>query len=123
MRTGVDLLRRSLLGLLDTALPETSRSRIVTVLESFRVEGVQFHALRTRQAGRRRFVSVHILVPGHWSVQSGHDLLERVEEQIRVVIPGSIVFTHLEPLEDPMSFADVQLDRAADDPSSQRRIH
>ena len=111
IRLGIKLLRRSMLGLLDTSLPEPIRTRIVSILESHQSQGVEYHALRTRQAGSRRFISFHILVPGEWSVQRGHDLLERIEEEVRVAIPNSTVFTHLEPLEDPVSFEDTRLER------------
>ena len=111
IRSGVDLLRRSMLGLLDTALPEPLRLDIVRILDNHRAGGVEYHAIRTRQAGARRFVSFHILVPGEWSVQRGHDLLEEIEEEIREIIPSSTIFTHLEPLEDPVSFEDTNLER------------
>ncbi len=111
VRIGFDLLRRSALGLLDTALPAEMRNEITRILEEERVHGVDFHAIRTRQAGARRFVSFHILVPGDWSVQRGHDLLERIEDRIRRSIPRCTVFTHLEPLEDPASFEDTRLER------------
>jgi cation diffusion facilitator family transporter len=111
VRIGIGLMRRSALGLLDTAIPEEDRSAVIAVLERYAPEGAEYHALRTRQAGMRRFVSVHILVPGAWSVQRGHELLERMEEEIRHAIPNSTVFTHLEPLEDPVSFEDVRLER------------
>jgi len=111
VRTGVDLLQRSALGLLDTALPEPIRRQIVAVLEAQAPNGVHYHALRTRQAGRWRFVSFHVLVPGDWTVKRGHDLLERIEREIRQQVPFSTVFTHLEPLEDPRSFQDQRLER------------
>jgi cation diffusion facilitator family transporter len=111
VRIGVDLLRRSMLGLLDTALPEEIRRGIVGILEEHAGDGVQYHALRTRQAGARRFISVHILVPGQWTVQRGHDLLEDIEDRIRERVPNSTVFTHLEPLEDPISWEDLRLER------------
>ena len=111
--SGARLLRRSVLGLLDTALPKEERAAVLDVLERFRAEqGVQFHALRTRQAAARRFVSMHVLVPGEWSVQRGHLLLEQVERAVRAALPNATVFTHLEPIEDPLSFEDQQLDRA-----------
>jgi divalent metal cation (Fe/Co/Zn/Cd) transporter len=72
---------------------------------------VHFHALRTRRAGRRAFVSLHLLVPGDWTVQRGHDLAERVEARLRAVLEHATVFTHLEPAEDPKSFDDTGLDR------------
>ena len=73
---------------------------------------MRYHALRTRQAGARRFIAFHVLVPGHWRVQRGHDLLEEIEEEVRAAVPNSSVFTHLEPIEDPVSWADVRLERA-----------
>ena len=109
--SGVRLLRRSMLGLLDTSLPEETLTRIKTILDSHGGSGVRYHALRTRQAGARRFISFHILVPGEWTVQRGHDLLEEIEERIREAVPRSVVDTHLEPIEDPVSWADARLER------------
>ncbi len=106
---GWGLVRRSALGLLDTALPAEALGRIQGVLAEYEAEGIQFHALRTRTAGRQCFVSMHVLVPGEWSVQKGHDLAEQVEARIRAQIPGSTIFTHLEPVEDPLSFLDQRL--------------
>jgi cation diffusion facilitator family transporter len=108
---GVRLLRRSMLGLLDTALPEEMLNAITAILDAHTGVGVRYHALRTRQAGARRFISFHILVPGHWTVQRGHDLLEEIEEQIRSAVPNSVVDTHLEPIEDPVSWEDTRLER------------
>jgi cation diffusion facilitator family transporter len=120
MRTGVSILRRSLMGLLDTAIPEELQHKISEILVRHASDGVRFHALRTRQAGAWRFIDFHVLVPGSWSVQRGHDLLERIEEEVRAAVPNSTVFTHLEPIEDPASFADVGLERAhLDNPHSE----
>lgn len=113
IRIGADLLRRSALGLLDTAIPAELRRAVVDILERYGEQGVRHHALRTRLAGARRFVSVHVLVPGEWTVQRGHDLVEQIEEEIRSAVPNSAVFTHLEPIEDPASWSDVQLERKA----------
>ncbi|MEI7646483.1 MAG: cation diffusion facilitator family transporter [Chloroflexales bacterium] len=109
--TGARILRQSALGLLDTALPAEERREVVAVLARYVAsEGVQYHALRTRQAAARRFVSVHILVPGSWTVQHGHKLLDQIEQDVRVALPNTTIFTHLEPIEDPASFADQSLD-------------
>ena len=108
---GGGLLRRSAGGLMDRALEEPDLEAIRDVLAEFERDGVRFHALRTRQAGSRRFVSLHVLVPGAWSVQRGHDLVEHVEGSLCSRLPGASVFTHLEPAEDPRSFADTTLDR------------
>lgn len=104
--TGWRLVQRSADGLMDIALPPTQHQKVVEVLDAYRQQGVDYHALRTRQAGARCFVEVHILVPGAWTVQRGHDLLEKLEEGIRGVLPHATVLTHLEPIEDPASHDD-----------------
>jgi cation diffusion facilitator family transporter len=111
--TGVKLLRQTGLGLLDSALPAADQAHITSALAPYREQGIEFHALRTRQSGVRRFISMHVLVPGDWSVQRGHDLCERIEDDIRQALPESTVFTHLEPREDPRAWADQGLDRSA----------
>lgn len=109
--TGVKLVRRSVLGLLDQALPVAERKAVNRVLDRYRSEGIDFHALLTRQAGARSFVSMHVLVPGEWSITQGHDLVERIEHDIRAALPGAIVLTHLEPIGHPASYRDIDLDR------------
>jgi len=109
--TGVRLIRESGLGLLDTAIPAEERATITQALEPWRREGIEFHALRTRTSGSRRFVSLHVLVPGAWSIQQGHDLCEDIERALRQTLPETTVFTHLEPQEDPAAWADQGLDR------------
>lgn len=112
VRTGADIVRRSVHGLMDKALVETDLETVRGILRRYESQGVQFHALRTRQSGARKFVSVHVLVPGQWTVQRGHELLERIEADIRSALPGSTVFTHLESLEDPSSWEDQSLERS-----------
>jgi cation diffusion facilitator family transporter len=119
--TGSSLVRRSVGGLMDRALGEPERRRIQEALDRFERDGVRFHALRTRQAGSRAFLSVHVLVPGSWTVQQGHDVVEAVEAALRERLPYATVFTHLEPAEDPRSFADTTLDRAEATPGPRDR--
>jgi cation diffusion facilitator family transporter len=109
--TGIQLLRRSALGLLDTALAPAELALVKAVLSRHEGPEVRFHAVRTRMAGARRFVSMHVLVPGGWTVQRGHDLLEAIEAEVRGALPHATVFTHLEALEDPASWQDEGLDR------------
>lgn len=109
--TGWQLMQRSAAGLMDVSLPPEKIGQIETLLVGYRAQGLDFHALRTRQAGSRNFVSFHILVPGLWTVQQGHDWSERIEADIRRALPHTHVTTHLEPLEDPVSMADQALDR------------
>lgn len=115
--TGARLVHQSGMGLLDTAVPAATREQLAAILDRHSaVEQTQWHALRTRQAGARRFISVHVLVPGSWSVQRGHDLCERIEAELAAAWPKTTVLTHLEPLDDAASFADQGLDR--DPPSA-----
>ena len=104
--TGWQLLQRSASGLMDEAIPKEQIEAIKAVLENYRGQGLDFHALRTRQAGRQAFISMHVLVPGDWTVQRGHDRLEQIEADIRAAIPFSQLTTHLEPIEDPLSHSD-----------------
>ncbi|MBX7189152.1 MAG: cation diffusion facilitator family transporter [Solirubrobacterales bacterium] len=113
IRTGTGLVSDSMSGLMDKALPEDELQKVSQVLDGFESDDIRFHALRTRRAGRRTFISIHVLVPGNWSVKQGHDLLERVEEDLRACFEQTTVFTHLEPIEDPVSFADTGLDRTS----------
>jgi cation diffusion facilitator family transporter len=110
---GYKLVRRSAVGLLDAALPEPERQAIDAALMPFRGRGIGFHAVRTRRAAHRSFVSLHVLVPGDWTVQRAHDLAEEIEARIRAAVPSASVFTHLEPRDDPASYADMPLDRGA----------
>jgi cation diffusion facilitator family transporter len=110
--TGVKLVRRSVSGLMDAALPEREQKLIQEVMERYRARGINFHALRTREAAARRFVSVHLLVPGDWTVHDAHHIAEDFEADIRSALGGVVtVFTHLEPVEDELSMEDIFLDR------------
>ena len=99
---------------MDASIPEEELKTIESILAGYRKQGLDFHALRTRQAGTRAFVTVHVLVPGTWTVQDGHDWSERIEADIRQAVTHAHIPTHLEPMEDPVSLADQDLDRQAD---------
>jgi len=104
--TGINLLRESTGALMDKALPPEDHDAIVSVLKKFESDNVKFHALQTRQSGRHRFVSMHVLVPAAWSIQQGHDLSEDLEGQIIELLPDTTVHTHVEPIEDTRSWQD-----------------
>lgn len=108
---GGRLIYRSANGLLDVALPLEQLEALRRVLDGYAQQGISYHALRTRQAARRCFISVHVLVPGHWTVREGHALLERLEADLRAVVPNATVFTHLEPLDEASAWEDQSLDR------------
>lgn len=109
--SGVQLVRRSAAGLMDVALPQKEQQQIEDILNTYMEMGIDYHALRTRQAASRRFVEVHILMPNDWSIEQGHQLVDQIEEEIRQALPNTNVLTHLEPLDDPASFEDIELDR------------
>jgi cation diffusion facilitator family transporter len=113
--TGVRLLRDTAQGLLDRALPPEDQQAITKVLSRYEEKDIRFHALRTRASGPRRFISMHVLVPGKWTVQQGHDLSEQIERDLAAALPQSTIFIHIEPSEDPASFADQNLDRTIDE--------
>lgn len=108
---GARVMRRSVLGLMDRALPEPDLERIRAILDGYRADGLDYHALRTRRAGRLRLVEMHLLVPGEMSVREGHRIADEIEEKIRAKLPGAAVMTHLEPIEDPASREDMGIDR------------
>lgn len=111
LRIAWKLLYSSAQGLMDRALPDADTVLLQGVFDQYRAQGIEFHALRTRESGARRFIDVHVLVPGHWSVQHAHEVVEKIEADIRQALPQSTILTHLEPLEDPLSLADIALDR------------
>lgn len=104
--SGYHIIRSSVLGLMDSSISDADLSKIRNILASYTKEGMQYHNLRTRQSGAQRIISMHVLVPGKRTVQEGHQLLERIENEILKEIPNAFVFTHLESLDDPMSWND-----------------
>jgi cation diffusion facilitator family transporter len=108
---GGRIVRESVLGLMDTALSADELEILKITLAPHMKNGVEYHALRTRQSGARKFASLHVLVPDTWTVLHGHHLLEKIEADLRRALPGITVFTHLEPLGDPASWEDTKLDR------------
>lgn len=110
--TGWMLMSRSTAGLMDAALPKDQVMQLESCLAAYQAHGIGYHALRTRQAGARSFISVHLLVPGDWTVQQAHDWAERIEADLRNLVPRVHVLTHVEPEDDPAAISDQDLDRA-----------
>ena len=109
--TGYQMLVRSGRGLLDVALPPEETAEVKSILDTYQSKGVRYHSLRSRQAAARRFMAVHLLVPGDWTVRQSHQIAEQIETKIVEAIPHSNVVTHVEPIEDPVSQRDINLDR------------
>jgi cation diffusion facilitator family transporter len=110
VHTGFQLMRRSVAGLMDAALPPEEYEKVMAVLKKYEAQGIQFHAIRTRQSAGRRFISIHVLVPGRWTTHKGHHVVENIETDIRGVLSGVTIFSHMEPVDDPLSFQDIDID-------------
>ena len=110
--TGFQLLKRSANGLMDASISESELKIVTDYLNELKTDKIDFHSLMTRQAGQRKFISLHLLVPGEWSVQQGHDYAENIEETIEDMFTEPVtVSTHIEPIEDPASMRDIGIDR------------
>lgn len=101
LRIGLGLVRRAVVGMLDATLPAEDVAAVESVLDRYRGSDVVILPPRTRESGRQRFVYLTVRVPGECTVQTGHDLLDRVEHDLGEALPGVVVFTHLEPLPRP----------------------
>jgi cation diffusion facilitator family transporter len=114
--TGAKLIRDSTRGLMDETLPDQDNAAIAAILAGFSRDGVIFHGLRTRGAGRSRFAAFDMLVPGDWTVRQGHDLIEEVEAAVGEVLPDLELTVHLEPREDPRAYNDYAVEYPIPDP-------
>ena len=104
--SGFKIVRDSVYGLMDTALPQDELDLINSILDTYKSQGVEFHAVRTRQSAAIKFVTMHVLVPNEWTVKHGHELLNQIENELKERLPNANIFTHLEPLHDPSSYED-----------------
>jgi len=110
--TGYTLISRSASGLMDATIPEEDLQKIRNYLGSLHVKEIEYHSLLTRVAGQRKFISLHLLVPGEWTVKQGHDWADKVEETIIGLFDEPVtVSTHIEPVDDPASMEDIGIDR------------
>lgn len=102
---GVQLIRRSTSGMLDAAIDPEDMIKVELLLDTFRREyDIDFHAVRSRESGRQRFVYMHVLVPDVWTVRSGHNLTMKIRQAISELLPETTTFTHIEPIDDPSSY-------------------
>jgi len=108
---GFSIIQKSIAGFMDSSIDRGYLDFIKNTFEEYKSQKIEFHGLRTRASGSRNFLSFHILVPGAWTVQKGHSLAEEIEKKLRDIIPNTTITTHIEPLEDPVSWADIELDR------------
>lgn len=110
--TGYKLISRSASGLMDASIPQEEIKQITGYFDSLKGKNIDYHSLLTRQAGHRKFISFHLLVPGDWTVKEGHDYAEIIEQRIENMFDDTVtVTTHIEPIEDPLSLNDIKIDR------------
>lgn len=104
--TGIKLIIRSMDGLMDSQLSEKEMVQIREVLDRYKSEDVDYHALYTRRASAKQFITFHLLFPGEYTVHKAHELTKQIEYDIKTQLPYSDVFIHVEPLNDPDAFDD-----------------
>ncbi|MCX6731295.1 MAG: cation diffusion facilitator family transporter [Candidatus Roizmanbacteria bacterium] len=108
---GFSIMQKSLSGFMDSSIDKEYLDFVKSTFAEYKSQKIEFHGMRTRQSGSRKFISFHMLVPGAWSVTQAHSLAEEVEKKIRTSIPQVTITIHIEPLEDPVSWEDTELDR------------
>ena len=114
--TGFGIIRNSISGLMDSTLSKEYLEVIQSVLDRHQETEVKFHALRTRQSGSLNIISLHVLVPGNWTVDRGHQFVTQIENELSSAVADSVIFTHLKSLSDPASFDDITFGSAVKKP-------
>lgn len=104
--TGWKLLAESVAGLMDVSWSKEENAQLAKLVRAHMTDEINVHALRTREAGHLRYVEMHVLVPGHWTVMQGHDVVEDIEQAIVEKFEGCRVTIHMEPREDPRAYND-----------------
>ena len=107
--TGLDLVQRSVRGLMDVALPPEERQGIEEVLRETCGSQAAWHNLRTRKSGSRRFVDLHLTLPGATTVLEAHNLCNRIEVALEARLAKLHATIHVEPEEDPSSWEGMDL--------------
>ncbi len=88
IRMGVEVLRKTTRDLMD-ATCEEEELVIVGVLEKNQ-DLLEYHDLRTRRSGTTVFMDVHICIDGKKTVSEGQGIVAKVEEELKVVVPGIV---------------------------------
>ncbi|OGA14453.1 MAG: cation transporter [Betaproteobacteria bacterium RIFCSPLOWO2_02_FULL_63_19] len=97
LHEGYRLVSGAVHGMMDSALVEDRLAGIACVLDAFAERDVAYKNLKTRRAGTVSFIQVDILVPRHWTVGQGHELLDEIELRLAEIVPDANIVTHLEP--------------------------
>jgi len=102
--TGSNLIRRSLSGFMDEALDKNDLSKIDKIFQKYQKKGLIFHAIKSRQSGQKKFLSFHALFPKSYSIKKAHDLVDKIEKELKRKVFNLQIESHLEPKNDKKSF-------------------
>jgi cation diffusion facilitator family transporter len=98
IRTGYGLIKRSVLGLMDTAVAPEIQAVAEEVLKKYvDKEYIRYENFRSRQSGMKKFFYVDLQFPSGWTIYRVHSIADQIELEIQEKIPNSTVFSHLEP--------------------------
>ncbi len=99
--TGVRLIRRSIGGLMDSALPAAEMAQIDAAVKAAAGPDVQYHALRTRKSGSSRFAELHLVLPGQTTVSAAHEVSAAIVSECQARLPNLTITVHCDPAEKP----------------------
>jgi cation diffusion facilitator family transporter len=95
--SGWGLMKDSIGGLMDEALPEATLARVREIIAVNAEGAIEAHDLRTRHAGRMTFIDFHLVVPGRMSVTDAHDICDRLERELKADVKDALITIHVEP--------------------------
>jgi len=111
LKVAFDVLRHSFGGLVDAKLPEEEEQSIMdAITEHYGGEVVSFHKLRTRKAGRQRYIDLHLVMPKHVSIEEAHNMCDHLEKDIMVRLVYTDVTIHVEPCDEDCNICELTCD-------------
>ncbi len=94
---GWRVISGSVQGLMDSALSLADIESIRAEIALHATGAIEFHDLKTREAGPARFAEFHLVVPAPMSVSEAHDICDRIESALKKLMPEISVLIHVEP--------------------------
>ena len=99
-KSGYDVMKKSFGGLIDVKLPEDEENIVKSAIMEHIGELVDFHALRTRKAGRQRYIDLHLVMPKNISIEKAHQMCDHLERDIKSKLQHASVMIHVEPCDE-----------------------